>query len=143
MRFPLFIDIENKKVLVVGAGNIGCRRIETWLKFGAKVTVISSSFAKSDLIDKVEYINRKFESTDIGDYALVTAATPDREVNRLVGEICRQRNIPVSIADSADESTFFFPAVCVNDELSIGVVSSGEKHSLVRKTAKRIREEIL
>jgi siroheme synthase-like protein len=143
MRFPLFIDIENKPVLVVGGGNIGCRRVETWLKFGANVTVVSTSIAKPELIEKVNFIQKKFDVSDITDYALVTATTDNREVNRLVGEVCRKKGIPVSIADSAEESTFFFPAVCVNDEISIGVVSGGENHSLVRKTAKRIREEIL
>lgn len=143
MRFPMFVDIENKNILVVGAGKIGCRRIKTLLMFGADITVISESIEDEKLIESVRFVKRKFEKKDIDNKFFVVAATNDRKVNNEISKLCRERNIPVSVADCSDESTFFFPAVCVSDNICIGIVSDGSHHELVRDTAKKIRGNLL
>lgn len=143
MKFPLFIDISDKKILVVGAGKIGSRRIRVLLEFGGKVTVVSDKTDINCPVENVSLINRKFKESDIEDYFLVIASTNDRAVNHRIYEICREKNIPVSVADSAEESTFYFPAICVNESLCIGIVSEGSQHSLVKKTAKKIRSDFL
>jgi precorrin-2 dehydrogenase/sirohydrochlorin ferrochelatase/precorrin-6A/cobalt-precorrin-6A reductase len=142
MKFPLFIDITDKKVLVVGAGKIGLRRVNTLLDFGAEVVLVSDKI-NSAVDDNVRLFVRQFEDADIDGAFLVVAATNDRLVNHRIYELCSAKNIPVSVADSAEESTFFFPAICKNESLCIGVVSDGEHHDLVRKTASRIRGELL
>lgn len=143
MKFPMFIDIENKDILVVGAGEIGCRRIKTLLMFGADITVVSESMADKELIGSIRFLKRKFDKNDIDNQFLVIAATNDRNINNDISKLCRKKDIPVSVADSAEESTFFFPAVCVNDNICIGIVSDGSHHELVRETAKKIRGNLL
>lgn len=143
MKFPLFVDIENKNILVVGAGKIGCRRIRTLLMFGADITVISESIADRELVESVRFFERKFEKGDINNQFLVVAATDDSNVNDEISKLCRERNIPVSVADSTEKSTFYFPAICANDNICIGIVSDGNHHELVRKTAQKIRGELL
>ena len=143
MKFPLFIDISNKKILVVGAGNIALRRINTLLKFGCIIDVISESFLDDDIFKKVNCLQKKFEKSDItDDYFMVIGATNNRLINHSIYELCINKNVFVSIADCKEECNFYFPAICINDELSIGVVSDGNNHSLVRKTAKKIRRVI-
>ena len=39
--FPLFIDLKNKNILVIGAGKIAFRKVETLLKYSAKITIIT------------------------------------------------------------------------------------------------------
>lgn len=143
MKFPMFVDIENKNILVVGAGKIGCRRIKTLLMFGADITVISESIADEELIGSVRFLKRKFDKNDIDNYFFVIAATNDRRVNSEITNLCKKKNIPVSVADSTEESTFYFPAVCLNDNICIGIVSDGYHHKLVRETAKKIRGNLL
>lgn len=41
MNFPLFIDLKDKEVLIVGAGAIAARRATVLVEFGAKVTVVA------------------------------------------------------------------------------------------------------
>lgn len=123
MKFPLFIDLKNKPVLVVGNGRIGGRRAEILKSFGADVHIKDTDFSYED-------INGKF---------LVLACTNDRTTNKHISEICRQKNIFVSVADSAEESTFFFPALCQSEDICVGLVSSGDKHTLVKETAQKIR----
>ncbi len=142
MRFPLFIDILGKTAVIVGGGKISARRTDTLLKFGAKVKVISPNFFSQRNDKDVIYIRKKFEPSDLDGAFMVIGATDDREVNHFIYTLCKEKNIFCSIADRKEECNFYFPAVCVNGELSIGVVSGGDNHSLVRETADKIRRII-
>ena len=134
MKFPLFIDLCGKKALVVGSGRIGGRRAEILKRFGAEVYIVDpkSTFENAE--------KRAFQDSDTDGKDLVLACTDDRGTNRHIGKVCKQKNILVSVADSAEESTFFFPALCENGELCIGIVSDGSDHTLVKETAKKIRD---
>ena len=70
---------------------------------------------------------------------LAVAATDDRAVNHRIAADCAALGIPCSVADSAAESTFFFPAVCEGGGLTAGVVSDGTQHDKTARAAKRIR----
>lgn len=139
LKFPLFIDLRGKNVLVVGGGKIGTRRIKTLLTFGARVVVVSPGDLDSEITGKVEHIQRCFAESDVDGMLLVVGATDSRPVNRSIYNACIKNNIPVSIADCIAECTFFFPAVCTDNRLSIGITSDGSRHGLVSDAAKKIR----
>ena len=129
MKFPIFIDLKDKPVLIVGGGKIGGRRAKILKDFGADVTVIDPLFG----------LKREFSDEDIKDKFLVLACTDNSKLNAHIAKICRERNIFVSRADSAEDSTFFFPALCESMDICVGLVSSGDKHTLVKETAEKIR----
>ena len=126
-RFPLFISLAGKKVLVAGAGQIAARRVQVLQRFGAEV------------IHHTVYLPRGFQQSDLEGVFLAVAATDNREVNHTISILCASRNIPVSVADCAAESTFFFPAVCEGNGLVAGLVSDGARHHAVSTAAKQIR----
>jgi siroheme synthase (precorrin-2 oxidase/ferrochelatase) len=70
----------------------------------------------------------------------VVAATNNRGVNRAIARECAARDIPVSVADCGEESTFYFPAVAIHNTLVAGVSSCGQDHHRVREAAAAIRE---
>lgn len=135
-RFPLFISIANKNVLIVGAGKIAKRRFEVLKRFGANITVT----AIENHTDIENVIIKSYDEKDLDDMSLVIAATNDREINHKIYLDCDKRNIPVSVADCFEESTFFFPAICQNDILTAGLVSNGKNHTEVSSMAKKIRD---
>ncbi len=133
MKFPLFIELDNKKVLVVGGGRIGGRRAQILKRFGAEVCIIDPKTENAD-------IKREFKDSDTEGFFLVLACTDDKGVNTRIGKLCRERGIFVSIADSAETSTFFFPALCETDDICVGLVSkNGDEHKLVKETAEKVR----
>lgn len=73
---------------------------------------------------------------------ILLACTDDRELNRRIGEYGRSRQIPVNVCDAREESTFWFPAVALNDELTMGLVGNGASHGTVRQAAAMLREII-
>lgn len=139
-RFPLFISLAGKKVVVIGGGNIAARRIHILQRFGCELFVIAPELSPQISCEHIHYFNRTFEPQDIQNATLVIAATNQRKVNDQIAHLCYDADIPVSVADCAQESTFYFPAICEGQGLIAGLVSDGSNHHAVACTAKKIRE---
>lgn len=139
-RFPLFISLEGRPCLVVGGGPVGLRRCRALAEFGARVTLIDP--VPKALLQGVRQLERRYRSGDAAGMTLAVAASNDPEVNRQVGEECRALGIPVSVADSPEACTFFFPAICRSEHLSAGVVSQGDRHTLTVQAAKAVRKAL-
>lgn len=149
--FPLFINIENQNILIVGAGSIALRRAKTLLNFGAKVTMISESFgeledeSKKEMeklikLHKIEYVHRDFRTSDIDSvWDMVIAATNDKEVNEKIYALCKEQGILVNVASNRRLCDFFFPAVAMNEDVTVGIVGDGIQHQKVKSTAEDIR----
>ena len=146
--FPLFSDLRGRSVLVVGGGRIAERRVLVLSSFGAAITLISSSLsealqsmAKQGLIT---WIARKYQEGEITNTLnqpfLVVAATSQRAVNQQVGAEARSLGVLVSVADSRDECTFYFPAIAENQSYIAGLVSTDGNHRAVKQTIQQIRE---
>ena len=135
LRFPLFVPLEGRRCAVFGAGKIAARRAAVLRRFGACVTVTAPEKRAEIEIN----LCRGYEKSDLSGAFLAVAATDDRAVNHRIAEDCASLGIPVSVADSALESTFFFPAVCEGAELTAGVVSRGTSHAKTAEAARRIR----
>lgn len=143
--FPLFINSNNKKVLVIGAGKIAKRRIMTLAQFNFEITVVASDILL-ELIEflrehpEITYINDNYDEKYITDQFIVLATTDNREVNQQIGIDAKAKNIFVSVCDAKEECEFLFPAIAVNDTIVAGITSEGKDHHDVRKTARNIRE---
>ena len=140
IRFPLFIDLNGRKAVVVGGGAIACRRAGVLRAFGARVTLVAPEWKEH--IEGVSWLQRPYQSGDLAGAVLAVAATDDRAVNRLVGEDARALGIPVSVADAPEECTFFFPAICTGGELVAGVIGRGDDHARTARAAKAIRHTL-
>ena len=134
-RFPLFVSLVGKKCVVVGAGRIGKRRAQMLRQFGAQVHIIAPVACE---IEPTAY--EYYHKADIEDAFLVVAATNIRETNHAIAQDCKDSGIFCAVADSSEESTFFFPAVCQSGKLVAGVVSDGSEHALTAKAAQQIRQ---
>ncbi len=145
-RFPLYVDLSNREVAVIGAGNIALRRIRSLLSFPCRLKVVAP-----DALDEIKGYAREnklvlelkaYESSDIEESALVIAATDSREVNAAVAADAKKKAKPCSIADNRDECTFYFPSIIEYKGGVIGVCGTGEDHARTREVAANIREFI-
>jgi siroheme synthase-like protein len=125
----------------VGAGAVALRRLRTLLRFDCRIEIIAPTIGpavKSICDDRVSLRERSYKTGDCG-ADFVVAATNDRAVNRMIGEECKRKNIPVSVADCKEESTFYFPAIIDTENLTIGISSDGLDHKAVSGAAGKIR----
>ena len=182
--FPMFIDSEGQRVLVIGGGNVAQRRVMTLLEFGFEVIVIAEqltdelrALAAEGMILYIKgrcFVDEKpqvppgkgtgeitqwdAERTrmpnaespgdleniwiDLWTADIILACTDDRKLNKKIGAYARKKGIPVNVCDAREESSFWFPAVALNEELTMGLVGTGEDHTAVRKAAAELRKVI-
>lgn len=140
----LLIELQPEfgRALVVGGGPIAARKVRTLVESKFETVVIAPDIA--DEIRGRPWVTvqqRPFEDADLEYFApvaVVFACTNDRDLNQRIGQMCHRSRIPVVVADAAEESTFFTPAVLRNGEIAIAVSTGGTSPS----TAKLIRERI-
>lgn len=140
--FPVFMDLDKKDCLVIGGGRVGFRKIETLLRYGANIYLISREVIPevSYLIDsqKISWIDTNFQEDHIKGKVLIIAATNDRGLNIRIKKAAEHDNIPVNIVDVPDLCSFIVPSIIACGDLTIAISTSGKSPAL----AKRIRKEL-
>jgi len=140
--YPIFVDLKDKKVVVIGGGTIAQRKIDTLLQCGADVYIISrelSSELQKHLKDgKIRLLGRRFSKGYLQDAFLVIASTDDAKLNRRVSSLARDMGILVNVVDLPADSNFIVPSVIKQGDLLIAVSTSGKSPAM----AKRIRERL-
>ena len=94
MRFPVFIELQGKKVLVAGGGKIAARRIKVLAEFGALVTAVAPKICDEVRslweAGRIRWENRPVKREDVEDAFLVIAATDSREANHPGGPLVQR-----------------------------------------------------
>jgi precorrin-2 dehydrogenase / sirohydrochlorin ferrochelatase len=140
--FPLFLKLQDRRCLVVGAGTIAEGKIAGLLDTGARLTVVAPQatpqvlrWAKSS---KIEYRQRAFQTTDLDEMFLMVASTSDSALHRQIFAEARKRGILCNVVDVPELCDFYYPAVVQRGSLQIAVSTSGESPAL----AQRLRKEL-
>ena len=134
MFFPLFVNIENKEVLIIGGGKIGGRKAQTLREYGGNITVYSEKVIEETILadENIKVVNKNVshDKAEIKElvkkYFLVVAATDDMELNDRISHVCMSENILVNNVSSKTEMNAMFTAVVKNDEFQIGIGSYGK-----------------
>ena len=112
--FPFFVEIGQKRCLVVGGGTVAFRKIEKLLPFGVEITVVSPSFcAEIEQTEGICRIRKEFQAEDVEDMSFVIGATDCEAVNTRIAAVCHAKHIPVNIVDDAEKCSFFFPVFSI------------------------------
>ena len=135
MWFPLFVNLENKKVLVIGGGKIAYKKITKILEYSANVTIVAEKIKEEKLLqlENVKIVDNKRIENDkdtieelVKDYFLVIAATNDEELNENIAKICDSRGILINNISSKTEMNAMFGGIVKNDEFQIAVSTGGK-----------------
>ena len=142
--FPMFVDLSEKKVIVVGAGTIAKRRIRSLLTFTNHLVVIAPEINKElkelKNTGQLTIRKKKYEREDIYDADIVIAATNDTQINNDIYIVCKCMGIPVNVCSDKHKCDFFFPGIAQKDHVVVGVTASGTDHKKARAVIERIRE---
>lgn len=141
--FPMFVDLSERKVVVVGAGTIAKRRIRTLIQFTNKLYVIAPEVNRelSDLEKEghLTIIKKNYEREDLYGADLVIAATNDHKVNNDIYSVCKCMGITVNVCSDKTKCDFYFPGIVRKDQVVAGVTASGTDHKLARQAVEKIR----
>ena len=134
--YPIYLDIEERPVLIIGGGNVCARKAETMRKYGAKVTIVSPEFTEE--IEQwaagglVTLRRKAYEEADLDGAAIVIASTDDQCVNGRIARDCRRRRIPVNVVDVTHLCEFIVPAIVEQGSIQIAVSTGGKSPALAR-----------
>ncbi len=125
---PLNINLNKKKCLIIGAGNVAYRKIKKLLEYKADIKVIAKDI-KNDEIKKlvnkkkIKFVNKNFEITDAENFFLVITATDDKNLNDRIAKEFDKKNILVN--NSSGFCNCNFPAVLNRKNLQIAISTDG------------------
>ena len=135
MWFPLFINLENKKILVIGGGKVAAKKIEKILEYGADITVVTENVVEEKLLQlenvkiennqKIENDKAKIEKLVKG-YFLVIAATDNEELNENIANVCDSNGMLINNVSSKVKMNAMFGGIVKNSEFQIAISTSGK-----------------
>ena len=145
-RFPMFVDLSTKHVVVVGAGRIAARRVAVLSQFTPHITVIApevhSDIEALAVAGRLRLIRKSYEMADINGADIVLAATDRADLNARICDDCRLRDIPVNASSDRTLCDFYFPGIVREDNVVVGVTASGEDHACARRVTEQIRNAL-
>ena len=140
--YPVFIDVRDRRCVVIGGGNIGEEKVHKLLDCGAKLVVISPAVNEGvrDLVDgdRVRWLEREYQPGDLQNVFIAIAATDNNRVNRQIAAEADERNVLLNVVDVTHLCTFIAPAVARRGDVTIAVSTGGASPALARK----FREEL-
>jgi len=144
--FPMFVDLSEKRILVIGGGRIAARRINTLLLFAENIKVVApricEELSELEQQGKIVWVKRGWKEADTVGMDMVLAASDNSAVNHRAVVFCNESGILVNSADDKKKCDFYFPAIVEKDDLIIGIGANGENPAKV-KAARQQLEDLL
>ena len=143
--FPMFVKLDGREVLVVGAGRVGEPKIRGLLPTGAEIRVVACEASEAVREwargGKITLEERSFVTSDLDNVFLVVVATSSRDVNQLIYDEAQSRRILCNVVDVPEQCDFYYPAVVQRGDLQIAISTSGHSPSLAQRLRQRLEKQ--
>jgi precorrin-2 dehydrogenase/sirohydrochlorin ferrochelatase len=128
-KYPIFLNLTDRRVVLVGGGAVAVRKARVLLEAGARLVIVADH--ASDVLTGLcaeraaELIRARYAKEYIAEAVLVIAATNDEKVNRQVYSDCQELGILCNVVDDPPLCDFFVPAVVRRGDLQIAIGTDG------------------
>ena len=147
--FPVSIDLNNKNILVIGAGKIALRKVETLMSYNCNILVITKDILEEKFLEleksnKIKiFKNQEFEEKFLENIFLVIAATDNEVLNKNISRLCISKNILVNNITSKDDMNVRFASIYEKDDIQIAISANGnpKKTIVIKNKIKNIFEK--
>jgi precorrin-2 dehydrogenase/sirohydrochlorin ferrochelatase len=143
--FPMFLKLQNRRCLVVGAGAIGEGKIGSLLEAEAIVCVVAPRATQHvrewSATGVIRWQRRKFTRDDLKGKFLVVAATASPKVNAFVFEEARRRKVLCNAVDDPPHCDFCYPAVVRRGDLQIAISTNGKSPAFAQRLRQRFEQQ--
>ena len=137
---PLFLEMDDYKVLVVGSGEVGIRRTKRFLEAGANVVVIGNH-VPDDLLNLGVNVKSPQEIDKWVDWAdIVVTASADHKLNRDVAELSGKKLL--NRADEPDKGNMIVPSSFFIGDVQISIFTGGKSPLMSKELRKKIEKVI-
>jgi uroporphyrin-III C-methyltransferase len=143
---PIFLNLDGRPGLIIGAGTVALDKIGSLLRTGLRLRVVAPH-ARPEIgalaaDGKLDWIQRSFEPSDLDGNFLVIAATDSPSVNAAVYRAALERNILCNSVDDIPNCDFFFGSVVSRGDLQIAISTAGESPAFAQRLRREIDEQL-
>ena len=143
---PIFLKLEGRRCLLVGAGTVAMEKIGSLLKTGLRLRVVApearEEVRKLAAEGEIEWVQREFEPADLDGNFIAIAATNVPDVNAAVYREAVARGIPTNSVDDVPNCDFFFGSVVSRGDLQIAISTAGESPAVAQRLRREIDEQL-
>ena len=141
--YPVFLKLEELRVLLVGAGNVGLEKLHSLLANSPQASITIVAPVVKDEIRKLVFkhpssmiVQREFEVGDLENKDLLILATDSRKLHEEVRALAKEKGMLVNVADTPDLCDFYLGSIVQKGNLKIAISTNGKSPT----AAKRIKE---
>ncbi len=131
------MKFDNKKILIVGGGNIACEKLEHLLDFTNNIILIAQNFNDdiSSLIkqNSLSFYKKKYEEGDLKGFDIVIAAVDDFKIQELIYKESRTQVCLCNCVDLPKYCDFIFPSYIKKGDLTIAISTSGSSPAMAKQ----------
>jgi precorrin-2 dehydrogenase/sirohydrochlorin ferrochelatase len=143
--YPLFLDIRDRRCLVVGGGGVGARKAKGLLASGARVKVVGPRIAPAleALLpnERLRLERRAYRSEDMAGAFLVFSATDDAALNRRIQRDAAAHQVLCNVADQPELCDFILPAVVRRGDLALAITTAGKSPALAKRLRRQLEDQ--
>ncbi len=141
----MFVKLNGRRCLVVGAGKAAEEKIPTLLRCGARVFVVAPAATRTIQSwaagNKIVWEQRRFEDRDLDGIFLVVVATPSKTLNQAVFEQAQKRRILCNVVRDRNLCDYYYPAVVRRGPLQIAISTAGHSGALAQRLRKQLESQ--
>ena len=148
--FPVSIDLNDKNILVIGAGKIALRKVETLMSYNCNILVITKDILEEKFLEleksnKIKiFKNQEFEEKFLENIFLVVVATDNETLNKKISQLCMSKNILVNNVTSKDDMNVRFASIYEKNDIQIAISANAnpKKAVEIKNKIKNIFEKL-
>ncbi|MDX1302067.1 NAD(P)-dependent oxidoreductase [Photobacterium sp.] len=144
--FPVFLNLKNRKVLVVGGGDVACRKVDLLLRAGADITIISPQLhphlSRLAADQRLTYIKQKYDPSCVIGFHQIWATTDAPELNHQVFSDAENEGIWTNVVDDPRHCHFITPSMIDRTPIQVAISSGGASPVLVRFIREKLETQL-
>ncbi len=129
-KYPIYLDLEGRRVVVIGAGNVAARKVQALTAAGARIVVVTehATTVFQDACEgaNIEVVISSYSKDYLAGAILAIAATNDTALNNRIYKDCQQLEVLCNVVDVPELCDFYVPAVVERGSLQIAVGTDGK-----------------
>ena len=144
-KYPVFLELGGRRVVIVGGGTVAARKAEAVLKAGARLVVVAEKIGevlRGLCSGTAELIESKYSKDYLVGATLAIAATDNEELNKRIYKDCQELEVLCNVVDSPEFCDFFVPAVVKRGDLQIAIGTEGRSPAYAGHIRKKLENII-
>ena len=143
--YPVFVQLEGKKVVVVGGGNVAYRKVLALMECGAVIHLAGRELtpALKQMVEneEIHFLGHEFSEDSLENAFMVIAATDDKNLNHHISTCARKKGVLVNAVDQPPDCDFIVPSILKRGDLQIAISTSGKSPALARRIRKSLESQ--